>query len=424
MRRVALVLLVLGCASLPWAQQVASGRSSSYLLGFPRAVCGAEVRDVAWSAGGRLVWIHRQWTAIDRTAFVRALAGEASPPSPREAGVAVEEQLLAYDVARDVATVVWRGSAEEFRLEGMAPLGSQRALALIRATKRDEPVRQVLLRVSARGERPAEIAAFEGSSAEILAHTGPGVPEPRVALVVRGETDRLLLASWSGVRPVRAVSGPVIARFEQGALWVATRPDGGWIRIDPASGQTTEQSPPPERPEELPLSWEVASPAKGPGSRPVKLLWLGQAGDDERAVGRVLLSGDAGDVAAVAPDHSAVVYVVNGVALLQELYPVSAELLRRQRQEAEEAAALSRAKQVGLALMMFAADHGGTLPQDADAILPYLRERETLEGFVFTGRGLKLGDLSDPGRVEIGYFPRSDGQRIVVYADGRVERLR
>ncbi len=336
--------------------------------------------------------------------------------------MAAEEQLLVYDTARDAATIVWRGSATEFRLESFAPLGSHRALALIRETKPDRPTRQTLLRVSARGERAAEIASFEGSIVSIVAHTDASVADPKVALVELGETARLLLASWSGVRPSLTVPGPVPARFDQGAFWVPLRPGGGWVRVDPASGRASEQAPPPERPEELPLAWEAASPAKGLGARATKLLWLGVPGEGEQAAGRALLSADAGNVAVVAPDQSAVLYVVDGVALLRELYPVSRETLERQRREAAEAAALSRAKQVALAFQMYAADHNSVLPQDADDILPYLRSREYLDGFVFSARGLKLGDLEDPARTEIGSFPYEGGQRIVVYADGRVEK--
>lgn len=359
---------------------------------------------------------------MNRAAFVRALRGESLPAEPTEAGLAPEEQVLVYDAERDSTAVVWRAPATEARVEGLAPLGSHRALLLVTELRPDQPMRQILLRLSARGERAAEIASFGKSIVSLLAHTDTSVAEPKVAILELGEVNRLWLGSWNGLRPSVRVPGAVGSRFARGAFWISTSAEGRWVRVDPTTGAATEQTPPPDEEVELPLAWETVSPAKGQGSRPARLLWIGlQSGPDD-AAGRSLLSADAGEVAAVAPNRSAVVYVVDGVALVRELYPVPTETLQRQKREAAEAVALSRAKQVGLAMMMYAADHGDVLPQDAAEIVPYLRNRDFLEGFVFTARGLRIKDLADFARTEIGYFPWEGGQRIVVFADGSAKR--
>lgn len=376
-----------------------------------------------WSTDGHRIWIYRRLLSVDRSGFVQALKGAVTPGSPVEAGLTPEEQVLVYDVERDSGTVVWRAPSTEAHVEGLAPLGSHRALVLVTELKPDQPRRQTLLRLSARGERAAVVASFEDSTTvSLLAHTDASVAVPKVALVELGPVHRVLLASWSGVQPSVEVPGVVSSKFSRGAFWVLTGAEGRWLRVDPATGVATEQAPPKDDEEELPLAWETVSPAKGQGARPARLLWIGlQSGPDD-AAGRFLLSADADEVAAVAPDRSAVAYVVDGVALVRELYPAPVETLQRLKREAAEAVALSRAKQVGLAMMMYAADYGGVLPQDAADIAPYLRNRDYLDGFVFTARGLSVRNIADPGGTEIGYFPFEGGQRIVVFADGSAKK--
>ncbi|MCX7799341.1 MAG: hypothetical protein N2109_03255 [Fimbriimonadales bacterium] len=424
MGRTALLPLAAWAFGSAWSQVPFLGRSSGYVAGPPRVACGAEVQRAVWSTDGKRIWIHRSALSVDRTAFEEA-ASKPGQSSPEEAGVFAEEQVVVYDLAKDQSTVVWRSPARQSHVVDLAPLGAQRALLVVRPISEAPTNRVSVLRLSSRLERPVEIARLEANEVRVAAHSDSTVTESRAALLVSGEATALFLASASSLRPLKGLENPRSVLFRGGAFWVQTGGESTrWLRLDPATGALREGRPPLQTDSEIPLRWEQAPPVRSfAATRSPRLLWIGVLGD-EGGSGRALLSADAGALASVSPTAQAVLYTVDGVAFVRELYRVPTAALRQALAETADAQRMANAKQAGLALLMFASDHDDVLPTSLEQLGPYLKDPAVLEGFVFTGAGLSVKSVENPAQTEIGYLPGSDGERIVVFLDGHVERRR
>jgi hypothetical protein len=143
----------------------------------------------------------------------------------------------------------------------------------------------------------------------------------------------------------------------------------------------------------------------------------GSAGPDRAAHSALLL-----------PDASAVLYRSGDALFAVPLrrYPKAAFLDARRR--AQQAAAMSNAKQIGVALMMYTQDYDETLPVAnegfMDQVSPYLADRDLFNnpatgapGFVYTHSGGLLSAIMNPGESSIGYLV-GPGGRAVLFADG------
>jgi prepilin-type processing-associated H-X9-DG protein len=134
------------------------------------------------------------------------------------------------------------------------------------------------------------------------------------------------------------------------------------------------------------------------------------------------------------PDASAVLYRSGDVLFAVPLrrYPKAAFL--DARRQAQQAAAMSNAKQIGMALMMYTQDYDQTYPAAnpdiGQQIAPYLRDTDLLNllnspvtgapGFVYTYAGGPLSSVTDPASTQLGYMA-GPGGRAVIFADGHVE---
>jgi prepilin-type processing-associated H-X9-DG protein len=145
----------------------------------------------------------------------------------------------------------------------------------------------------------------------------------------------------------------------------------------------------------------------------------GSAGPDRAAYSALLL-----------PDASAVLYRSGDALFAVPLrrYPKAAFLDARRR--AQQAAAMSNAKQIGVALMMYTQDYDETLPVAnegfMDQVSPYLADRDLFNnpatgapGFVYTHSGGLLSAIMNPGEFSIGYLI-GPGGRAILFADGHV----
>ncbi len=105
-------------------------------------------------------------------------------------------------------------------------------------------------------------------------------------------------------------------------------------------------------------------------------------------------------------------------------------MLLQAREQARKTLALSNAKQIALALLMYAQDFDGNLPSGSDSIKdilkPYLKYDSiffmpgtTGDGFVYTYGGGPLSAIEKPAETSIGYFNGPNG-RAVIFADGHV----
>jgi hypothetical protein len=159
----------------------------------------------------------------------------------------------------------------------------------------------------------------------------------------------------------------------------------------------------------------------GKVSGTINTLWLETVDPDSQ--NRVLLAGDAQngqvnrslDVASYLSQGSLFVRPITQVSKAR--YEAAATAYRRSE-------ALSRSRQVGIAALMYGGDHDDILPgrdeRFHDMLAPYLKDAETMNGFVYTFPGGNVAGLENPSATELGYIQFDDG-RAVVYADGHAQ---
>ncbi|MFN3729029.1 MAG: hypothetical protein ACK4XJ_04885 [Fimbriimonadaceae bacterium] len=122
--------------------------------------------------------------------------------------------------------------------------------------------------------------------------------------------------------------------------------------------------------------------------------------------------------AEIAGSGTAVAYANAEGCFVRDVYAFDNDVADHIAREA----AMDHAKQVGLALLMYAADYDDTLlpGSDLEVVLPYVKNRESLDRFVFTFSGTRnMRDIQSPSETVLGYVP-GPGGRAIVHADGSV----
>jgi hypothetical protein len=125
----------------------------------------------------------------------------------------------------------------------------------------------------------------------------------------------------------------------------------------------------------------------------------------------------------LSPNGACVAYVDNGALLLREIKSIDFQLALRIKADELRSKALSEAKQVGLALLICAADLDDVFPTGenfVNRLAPYIMDREALNGFNYTFAGGPIDQIKDPSKTELG-FTMAPGGRAVVYADGHAK---
>lgn len=125
----------------------------------------------------------------------------------------------------------------------------------------------------------------------------------------------------------------------------------------------------------------------------------------------------------IHPSGASVAYLDNGALLLRDIRPFDHDLAERMKAAALKAQAMSQAKQVGTALLIYAADMDDVLPNGenfVNRLMPYLKDRKMLDGFSYTFAGGSMSQIQNPEKVELG-FTMAPGGRAVVYADGHAQ---
>lgn len=126
----------------------------------------------------------------------------------------------------------------------------------------------------------------------------------------------------------------------------------------------------------------------------------------------------------VSPDGARVAYTHHGMTLVRDLVEIPRGMYEQMRDAAKRTVAMSNAKQVALAAIMFSADNDDRLPSNKEDIqkllLPYLRNQSIFDGFVYTFAGGFTQDIELPSKTELGYISMPGG-RVVAFADGHVK---
>lgn len=121
----------------------------------------------------------------------------------------------------------------------------------------------------------------------------------------------------------------------------------------------------------------------------------------------------------LSPKNDAVAYVTSQGAYVRALTKVDRKAYDDAMAEASKQAAMSKAKQLGLAMQMYALDADDAFPPDGDIkdiVGPYVRNNELFGGFTYTFGG---GTTSSPETTQLGFVTGAGGQA-VIYADGHV----
>ena len=151
------------------------------------------------------------------------------------------------------------------------------------------------------------------------------------------------------------------------------------------------------------------------------VLWLEST---EEGSTRALLASEATD-GLIAPDGSAVAYRSRGALWVTRLARMPRDQFVTGRNDAARSEAMSDAKWITLAALMYAEDNDERWPpaQDfASSIQPYVKQRNLMDGFIYLLDGTRLADIAAPATTVLGYMP-APGGRAVAYADGHAQWL-
>lgn len=181
-----------------------------------------------------------------------------------------------------------------------------------------------------------------------------------------------------------------------------------------------------EAPESGPLAPVVAKSLTqlGEDKAPTQSLWLAANGKSEDP--QCLVANGVDGPHWLSPSLSHIAYVAQGRLFASQIVKLDLAAYLKAKEEAERAVAMSNTKQVALGLIIYAADSDDLLPPQAgyqDAIYPYLKNRDVMNGFVYTYSGGSLAKLDDPAGTEIGYVSVAGG-RCVAFADGHVKFIK
>ncbi len=138
---------------------------------------------------------------------------------------------------------------------------------------------------------------------------------------------------------------------------------------------------------------------------------------------KLLYFGAGADSVDISPKEDAVMVLREGSLSVQDVLRVDRALMEKRTGPESKEALMSRAKQVGTGLIMYASDNDDELPPAdgmKERIMPYIRDESVLDGFIYTYSGpLNLSNIKDPSRTELGFI-RGIGGSAVLYADSSV----
>jgi hypothetical protein len=152
----------------------------------------------------------------------------------------------------------------------------------------------------------------------------------------------------------------------------------------------------------------------------VGLLWLESAAKTEQP--RVLIAAGAAN-GQLIPGGDVVVYNAQSALWAAPLLRMDKAMFLAMREAADRTVILNNAKQVGLAVMMYAQDYDETFPTPDGIngkLSPYLKNDSLLDGLSYTYGGGSLANVEKPAETELGYVT-GPGGRAVIYADGHVK---
>lgn len=442
----ALVVLALALPARPAADDAEGLRAvlvgdTGYVLGPIEPVAALRVESIHPAPTGR---------------YVLALQEQPERLPPPGESAETRQALIHWDARTRRATTLWRQPKEpgapQASVVGYFP-GT--AVALVSFTRilpgrgGDEiAVRESLRRVNAVTASLAPASAESVGIAVQFSPTRPMAvvqqPDGAFTLTATGESRPLPLpegatcVGWlpdgESVYALRVERGPD-RKIRARSHWIVSTRTRQARQVEKAP-ELADGAPDPTPP--IAVRQAKGTARDGDSATPVRPLWLEKAQPalpktkpdpkakpaPEPPFTRALVAADSdsgGPAPLVLPDASAVLWTQDGTLYARTLLALDRTAFDNLLRTLQRRKAVSEAKQMGLALMMYAMDYDETFPssgQGMDMVLPYLKDEAMLGRFTFTYQGNpSLGKIDAPADTPLG-FVRGPGGRAVVYADG------
>jgi len=197
------------------------------------------------------------------------------------------------------------------------------------------------------------------------------------------------------------------------------------LAVVPNAEQLKEHSAPSADEGDLEILMAPSQTQVGTVKRTFTSAWLKSRKPTEQS--EFLLTPRA-TLAVLSPSSDAVAVLDQGVLTVWPLAAVSKEAYYQAKSAAERTLLMNKAKQVGTALHMFAADHDDRFPTSeewagGDGVYPYIKNRSIMEGFVYTFAGGAFDSITNPSGTMVGYVA-GPGGFAVTFADSSVRWLK
>lgn len=176
----------------------------------------------------------------------------------------------------------------------------------------------------------------------------------------------------------------------------------------------------PEQSSPLALSLEDGEVKFGSTAKPIQSLWLRSVSVSKEPP--LLVAKDVDYQYWLSPKCDTIAYLSNGRLFACEVARMGLDAFMKAKAAAARVIAVSNAKQVALSVMIYSTDCDDFAPMQSnfeDAIYPYLKNREVLDGFVYTFKGGSFTAVADPANTELGHIVVPGG-RVVAYVDSHV----
>lgn len=198
-----------------------------------------------------------------------------------------------------------------------------------------------------------------------------------------------------------------------------------WATVDPNTGQVKDakQYKPATQTAKPPILNLLVSPADtkvGDQTRRVNCLWLNTV--DPTKHPRAMVCPDP-KWYELSPTLDAVAYVSQNSLFVRRLADVPSNIYLDALAQWDKRDAMSRAKQIAVALMMYINDNNDNYPGagNVDSLISaYLKDNSLLNGFTYTFAGGNAANIESPAETAIGYVDTPTG-RAMIYSDGHVK---
>lgn len=405
-------------------------------LGAPRAILEGTNFALHWSANGRYLAVHAE--RIPDEDVMAWLRGREVEPT---------RCIVIYDVQSDTTRTYTLAKGERATVVGF--LGGMSPALVFKVSKtlpsgpnRDMPEDvEVLMRWGASAPRPEEIASLT------IGLTDVEVWPSRTFGVIVDYDSKSMKTSRAAIFGPQGRPRPIALPMEGGYfqpggqdtfIYEVTKRDAAgkvsahsfrlngagefkpltWVESEVLLAEEQKRKFPDPTAVQLDLGGSEAKLGKAELRSQSAWVWM----PDKGQVRATLVASDVSQ-AAFAPTRDAVAYVTKSNLFVRRLIPSSREQYGRVLEVAEQQELMDRAKQIGIAMHIYGTDYDDLLPLESgwqEAVMPYVKDRNLLKGFVFQLAGKDLSKLEYPNRTVMGYLEGKHG-RAVVYGDGSVK---